>query len=153
MIIEECMSLIFQHVRETETCSYPYLVNKDGKLQIAVFTYMATEEPITIFGYDRVLTTDGESIDIEDKELFKSEDEFIYVGKDYRVDIKLRNALFKGYCEELQNYIDRLEGNRPVSGETLRKIFTKLIPEDAFELYRRICPGYLEILGIEGERK
>lgn len=150
MIIKDSVSKLLQYVREGEMCSCPIILPNDKTVELAVFTYYASEEaPITVFGYGRVIKTDGNNITTEEHELFQSEEELIVIKDVPTVPGDTRQILYDNYYEELQSCIDSLEEYGSADNiSNLAKIFLQLIPGDALELYRRISPSFLELVEV-----
>ena len=66
------------YINHGESCSLPFIMKKENKLILDVFSYFAIDDklPITIFGFNRLLYFDGESFKFKHLKLFKTKSEF-----------------------------------------------------------------------------
>jgi hypothetical protein len=137
-----------QYVREGELCSCPIILRNENKVELAVFTYFASDDvPQTVFGYGQIIRLNGENIETEEKELFQNEDELIVINDVPVVPIESHKAIYDNYYQQLQNAIDSIKKNSEVENvDDLRTAFKAIIPTDAIELYKRICPSFLELI-------
>lgn len=52
MIVRDLVNRLMQYVREGELCSCPIIMRNENKVELAVFTYFASDGvPQTVFGY------------------------------------------------------------------------------------------------------
>lgn len=115
---------------------------------LAVFTYFASDGvPQTVFGYGQLIKSNGESIETEEKELFQNEDELIIINKLPIVSFEQHREMYDNYYSHLQNAIDSIKTNGVIENvDALRTAFKAIIPTEAIELYKRICPSFLELI-------
>lgn len=115
---------------------------------MAVFTYFASDGvPQTVFGYGQLIKSNGESIETEEKELFQNEDELIIINKLPIVSFEQHREMYDNYYSHLQNAIDSIKTNGVIENvDALRTAFKAIIPTEAIELYKRICPSFLELI-------
>jgi hypothetical protein len=137
-----------QYVREGELCSCPIILHNENKVELAIFTYFASDDaPQTVFGYGQFIKSNGETIETEEKELFQSEDELIVINEVPIVSLESHKAMYDNYYQQLQNAIDSIKMKSIVENvDDLRAAFKAIIPTDAIELYKRICPSFLELI-------
>ena len=149
MNVKDSVNQLLQYVREGEICSCPVILLNDSAVELAVFTYYATEEPpITVFGYGQIIKTDGQNIAVEERELFQSEEELIVIHDVPTVSADIHQVMYQNYYQELQDFINNMDKSVTADNTSdLSKAFMRLIPIDALELYRRICPSFLELIG------
>lgn len=150
MIIRELMNKLTQYTREGELCSCPFILVNNNQVELAVFTYYASEgNPITVFGYGQIIKTNGTEIIVEEKELFEKESDLIVID-DSLVPIELHRQIYNSYYETLQTLIDNyMKNEKSEVIDNLSILFQQLIPSDAMELYRRMCPSFLKMLKIQ----
>lgn len=148
MIVRDLVNRLMQYVREGELCSCPIILHNETKVELAIFTYFASDDiPQTVFGYGQFIHSNGESIETVEKELFQNEDELIVINELPVVSIEVHKAMYDNYYRQLQNAIDSLKANGVVVNvDDLRAAFKAIIPTDAIELYRRICPSFIELI-------
>ena len=151
MIVKELINKLFQYVREDENCSYPVILLNENKVELAIFTYFDDSDtpPATVYGYGQFIRTDGENVETVELDLFQSEDEFIFIDLPL-VSIETYNTMYEDYFSQLQIAIDSLEANGVVENvDDLRNAFKTIAPTEVMELYRRICPSFLELIKVE----
>lgn len=148
-MIAERMEKIWPYIREGELCSCPIITTEDG-IDVAAFTYFANdEEPLVIFGYGQLIKTNGESVLIQELEMFEKEEDFIVIENVPIVSVDEHEKLYNAYYQELEEALKTLlsEG-KVINKESLKNAFRKLIPDNALELYRRVCPSFLELIEL-----
>jgi len=150
MMIVESVKRLMKYVREGEYCSCPFITCVDNSIRITVFTYYASDgAPIVVYGYGQLLTYDGNDVNAEERDLFESESDLITINDTRTVSVEQHRAMYNAYYSALQNLVEHYDSNdRQVYIENVSVIFKKLIPNDALEIYRRICPDYLAMLKI-----
>lgn len=150
MKIHESVKKLLEYVREGEECSCPFIISMNHSMKIALFTYYATDEtPMIVYGYGQLLTYDGNEIHTEEKELFQNESDFITINDTKMVSVEQHRKMYHAYCDALQELVEHYNSDdREVFIEKVAELFKKLIPNDALEMYRRICPDYLRMLKI-----
>lgn len=148
MIVRDLVNRLMQYVREGELCSCPIILHNENKVELVIFTYFASDDiPQTVFGYGQFIHSNGESIETVEKELFQSEDELIVINELPVVSIEAHKAMYDNYYQQLQTAIDSIKTNSVVENvDGLRAAFRAIIPAEAIELYRRICPSFLELI-------
>lgn len=148
MIVRDLVNKLMQYVREGELCSCPIIMCNESKVELAVFTYFASDDvPQTVFGYGQLIKSNGESIETEEKELFQSEDELIVINKLPIVSFEQHREMYDNYYSHLQNAIDSIKTNGAIENvDALRTAFKAIIPTEAIELYKRICPSFLKLI-------
>lgn len=148
MIVRDLVNRMMQYVREGELCSCPIILHSENKVELAIFTYFASDDiPQTVFGYGQFIRSNGESIETAEKELFQSEDELIVINELPVVSMELHTAMYDNYYQQLQNAIDSIITNSAVENvDGLSAAFKAIIPAEAIELYKRICPSFLELI-------
>lgn len=150
MMIVESVKKLMEYVREGEYCSCPFIVSVDNTIRIALFTYYASDEaPIVVYGYGQFLTYDGNDVNTEERDLFENESDLITISDTRTVSVEQHQAMYKAYYGALQDLVEHYNcDDRQVYIENVSELFKKLIPDDALEMYRRICPDYLTMLNI-----
>ena len=150
MTIVESVKKLMGYVREGECSSCPFLVSVNNSIRIAVFTYYALdEEPIIVYGYGHLLTYDGNNVTAEERNLFDNESDIITINDARMVSVEQHHAMYNAYYGALQNLIEHYDSyDKKVYIENVSRLFKKMIPGDALEMYRRICPDYLTMLKI-----
>lgn len=150
MKIHESVKKLLEYVREGEECSYPFIISMNHSMKIALFTYYATDEtPMIVYGYGQLLTYDGNEVHTEEKELFQNESDFITINDTKMVSVEQHRKMYHAYYDALQELVEHYNSDdREVFIEKVAELFKKLIPNDALEMYRRICPDYLKMLKI-----
>ena len=141
MIVRDLVNRLMQYVREGELCSCPIIMRNENKVELAVFTYFASDGvPQTVFGYGQLIKSNGESIETEEKVLFHYEVVLIIINM-------LPFVSFDNYYSHLQNAIHSIKTNGVIENvDALRTAFKAIIPTEAIELYKRICPSFLELI-------
>ncbi len=149
-MIVETIKKLMEYVREGEYCSCPFIVSVDNTIRIALFTYYASDEhPIVVYGYGQFLSYDGNNVIAEEKDLFENESDLITINDTRTVSVEQHQAMYNAYYSALQDLFEHYNScDRQVFVETVSELFKKLIPDDALEMYRRICPDYLMMLKI-----
>lgn len=150
MMIVESVKKLMEYVREGEYCSCPFIISVDNTIRIALFTYYASDEaPIVVYGYGQLLTYNGNDVSAEERDLFENESDLITINDTRRVSVEQHQAMYKAYYGALQDLVEHYNcDDRQVYIEKVSELFKKLIPDDALEMYRRICPEYLTMLNI-----
>lgn len=150
MMIVESVKKLMEYVREGECCSCPFIVSVDNTIRIALFTYYASDEaPIVVYGYGQFLTFNGNDVNTEERDLFENESDFITINDTRTVSVEQHQAMYEAYYGALQDLVEHYNcDDRQVYIENASELFKKLIPDDALEMYRRICPDYLTMLNI-----
>lgn len=150
MMIVDSVKRLMEYVREGEYCSCPFIVSVDNSIGIALFTYYASDEaPIVVYGYGQFLSYDGNDVNAEERDLFESESDLITINDTRTVPIEQHQAMYNAYYSALQDLVEHYNSDdRQVFIENVSGLFKKLIPDDALEMYRRICPDYLTMLKI-----
>lgn len=150
MMIVESVKKLMEYVREGEYCSCPFIVSVDNTIRIALFTYYASDEaPIVVYGYGQFLTFNGNDVNAEERDLFENESDLITINDTRTVSVEQHQAMYKAYYGALQDLVEHYNcDDRQVYIENVSELFKKLIPDDALEMYRRICPDYLTMLNI-----
>ena len=150
MMIIESVKKLMEYVREGEYCSCPFIVSVDGTTKIALFTYYASDEaPIVVYGYGQFLSYDGIEVNAEERDLFQNESDLITINDTRNVTLEQHQAMYDAYYGALQDLVEHYNSDdKQVYIETVSELFRKLIPDDAMEVYRRICPDYLMMLKI-----
>lgn len=150
MMIVDSVKRLMEYVREGEYCSCPFIVSVDNSIRIALFTYYASDEaPIVVYGYGQFLSYDGNDVYAEERDLFESESDLITINDTRTVSIEQHQAMYNAYYSALQDLVEHYNSEeRQVFIENVSGLFKKLIPDDALEMYRRICPDYLTMLKI-----
>lgn len=150
MMIVESVKKLMEYVREGEYCSCPFIISVDNTIRIALFTYYASDEtPIVVYGYGQILTYNGDAVNAEERDLFESESDLITINDTRTVSVEQHQAMYKAYYGALQDLVEHYNcDDRQVYIENVSELFKKLIPDDALEMYRRICPDYLTMLNI-----
>ena len=148
-MIAERMEKIWPYIREGELCSCPIITTNEG-IDLAMFTYFAdNEEPLTILGYGQLIKTNGESVLIQELDLFEKEEDFIVIENIPIASIDEHERLFDVYHQELEIALKALQETGKIENvNRLRSTFQQLIPENALELYRRVCPSFLELVQL-----
>ena len=148
MIVRDLVNRLMQYVREGELCSCPIIMRNENKVELAVFTYFASDGvPQIVFGYGQLIKSNGESIETEEKELFQNEDELIIINKLPIVSFEQHREMYDNYYSHLQNAIDSIKTNGVIENvDALRTAFKAIIPTEAIELYKMICPSFLELI-------
>ena len=83
-------------------------------------------------------------------ELYLDDDESIIINDDVRCSFDDLVSLENNYIKELQKCVDSIETGKPIKNiESLRNAFCQLVSNDALEMYRRICPDFLKMLGLQ----
>lgn len=146
MNVREGMEQMFYYIRESEECSCPYITMKDGKPILKLFTYFAsTDEPMEIYGYGSLLSYDGEKVTVERKGLFQQREEIITIYDMPMVTWEKQEKLIDAYYDALQRYI---KSQNFWTLRALAKAFYNIVPQDAIELYWRICPEFIQMLPV-----
>ena len=150
MVIVESVKKLREYVREGEYCSCPFIVFVDNSIKIALFTYYASgETPIVVYGYGRLLTYDGNDINAEERGLFENESDLITINDTRMVSVGQHHVVYNEYYDALQDLVEHYNSDdKKIFIENVSTLFKKLIPDDALEMYRRICPDYLTMLRI-----
>lgn len=150
MMIVESVKKLMEYVREGEYCSCPFIVSVDNTIRIALFTYYASDEaPIVVYGYGQFLTFNGNDVNAEERDLFENESDLITINDTRTVSVEQHQAMYKAYYGALQDLVEHYNcDDRQVYIENVSELLKKLIPDDALEMYRRICPDYLTMLNI-----
>lgn len=150
MIIVESVNKLMEYVREGEYCSCPFIISAGNSIRIALFTYCASDEaPIVVYGYGQFLTYNGNDVNAEDRDLFESESDLITINDTRTVSVEQHQAMYNAYYDALQDLVEHYNcDDRQIFIEKVSELFKKLIPDDALEMYRRICPDYLNMLKI-----
>ncbi len=150
MMIVESVKKLMEYVREGEYCSCPFIVSVDNTIRIALFTYYASDEiPIVVYGYGQILTYNGDAVNTEERDLFERESDLITINDTRTVSVEQHQEMYNAYYSALQDLIEHYNSDdRQVFIENVSGLFKKLIPDDALEMYRRICPDYLTMLKI-----
>ena len=150
MIIVESVKKLMEYVREGEYCSCPFIVFVDGSINVALFTYYASDEtPIVVYGYGQFLAYDGNDVNAEERDLFESESDLITINDTRTVSVEQHQAMYNAYYGALQDLVEHYNSaDKQGYVENVSGLFKKLIPDDALEMYRRICPDYLTMLKI-----
>ena len=151
MIVKELINKLFQYVREDENCSYPVILLNENKIELAIFTYFDDGDtpPSTVYGYGQFIRTDGENVETVELDLFQNEDEFIFIDLPL-ISIETYNTMYEDYFSQLQIAVDSLKANGVVENvDDLRNAFKTIAPTEVIELYRRICPSFLELIKVE----
>lgn len=150
MVVRDLVIRMAQYARDGELCSCPIIMRNENKVELAIFTYFASDNiPHPIFGYGRLIHSNGESIKTVEKELFKSDDEFIVINELPIVSIEKHMAMYDNYYQQLQIAIDSMKANGAVENvDGLRSAFETIVPSAAIDLYKRICPSFLELMKL-----
>ena len=150
MMIFVSVKKLMEYVREGEYCSCPFIVSVDNTIRIALFTYYASDEaPIVVYGYGQFLTFNGNDVNAEERDIFENESDLITINDTRTVSVEQHQAMYKAYYGALQDLVEHYNcDDRQVYIENVSELFKKLIPDDALEMYRRICPDYLTMLNI-----
>ena len=145
MNIKEGMAQLLRRVREGEKIGCPYVVQRNGKLQLAVFSYIAAgTEPVRVYGYSRELFYDGQSVSEEKRGYFQSEEQVITVSCVPVVSREDRTAMYDRYYDALQRYVDK---QTPENAAQVARCFMTVTPPEAVEMYRRMCPEFVALIG------
>lgn len=150
MVVRDLVIRMAQYAREGELCSCPIIMRNENKVELAIFTYFASNDiPQTVFGYGRLIHSNGKNIETVKKEPFQSEDEFIVINGLPVVSIEKHMAMYDNYYQQLQIAIDSMKANGVVENvDGLRSAFETIVPASAIDLYKRICPSFLELIKL-----
>ena len=150
MMVSDSVKKMMEYVREGEWCSCPFIVPGNNSIDLAMFTYYAIDDtPIVVFGFGQFLSFDGNTVKAEERSIFKSESEFIIINDSRMVPAEKHKAMHNAYYSALQDMIEHYySDDRQHFAENLSATFKELTPDDALEMYRRICPEYLTMLKI-----
>ena len=78
----------------------------------------------------------------QDAERFREEVEKLDI-----VSFEQHREMYDNYYSHLQNAIDSIKTNGVIENvDALRTAFKAIIPTEAIELYKRICPSFLELI-------
>lgn len=146
MNIKNGIRCLFRAVYESETVSFPYIVDKNGVLQLALFSYRAVgQKPVRIYGFYRELFYDGNAVSAEKRELFQTEEEQILIHQVPTASWDAHQALCNAYYDALQRYADEPTAE---NAQAVSECFCAVTPPEAVEMYRRICPEFVTLLGL-----
>ena len=143
---------LFTGLYEGEVPSWPYLVQTAGGDRLAMFTYFPDEDPETgadvVLGYGRECRLEGGEIVSEEKEMFETEDAFLFLRDAREMTYDERDALLAQYCAAIDAFLAEPENNalRRAVGTAFRQI----VSGDALEMYRQNCPAFLARFGADG---
>ena len=102
-----------------------------------------------VYGYGRLLTYDGNDINAEERGLFENESDLITINDTRMVSVGQHHVVYNEYYDALQDLVEHYNSDdKKIFIENVSTLFKKLIPDDALEMYRRICPDYLTMLRI-----
>ena len=143
MDVREGMEQMLRHISEGEECSCPYIAMENGQPVLKLFTYIASQsEPMKIYGYGRLLSYDGSKVTVEKKGLFQCREDMIIVYDQPMVTWEEQEKLINTYYDALQRYI---KSQNFWTLRALAKAFYNIVPQDAIELYWRICPEFIQM--------
>lgn len=141
MNIKDIINQLYTCSDNEESASCPVLLFKNNKIQVGIFTFFITnEDPTNIIGYGRLIKSNGKKIGIEDLS-DKFTDKEIVINDDEPMSITQLVSLYAQYYDELQKYVDG-QGNI----KELSDAFKAIVTNDTIEMYRPICPEFIEIM-------
>ena len=156
MNIDDADEKLLRHTRKPENLSHPFIYVNGNNVNLAIFSFWYLENrnddfvSFEVFGFGRILKTDGNNVEIEEMELYLDDDESIIINDDVRCSFDDLVSLENNYIKELQKCVDSIETGKPIKNiESLRNAFCQLVSNDALEMYRRICPDFLKMLGLQ----
>ena len=151
MNVKNAVSAISNYIREGEQPGCPYFVLRDGLPRLAVFTYYAENDPgITVYGYGQELIVSDDNYQVEalEKDYFQSESELIKINDMPPVTARERDSFYESYYTALQRFFDCYPNVDDALKDELAGTFRKIISNDALELFRRMCPEFLQYLSL-----
>ena len=155
MNIDDTFEILLYHRITSEIWSWPFVFVNGHNVNLAAFSYYEIENcddtstSSEVYGFRRILKTDGKNVEVEEMDLFLADDESIIINDDERCSFDDLLLLDKNYIKELQKCVDSIEAGEPIKNvESLRNAFCQLVSNDALEMYRRICPEFLEMMGL-----
>ena len=150
MNISDVLEKLFFRVRTTDTITWPFLFEKNGNLHIAIASYVENEQqPFEIYGFNRFITYNNNMVTIENCKHFKKRNRIIIdkpkeiVSKEELVQLEntyyttLETLANNFHSENRQQYIDEF-----------KKAFCDVVPVEYYELYRRACPEFMQMLNL-----
>ena len=155
MNIDDADVKLLHHTRQPANLSHPFVYVKGNSVNLAIFSFWYLENrnddsvSLEIFGFGRIFKTDGKNVEVEEMNLYLDDDESIIINDDERCSFHELASLENNYIKELQKCVDSIEAGEPIKNvESLRNAFCQLVSNDALEMYRRICPEFLEMMGL-----
>lgn len=141
MTLKDMYNELLMYVREGELCSCPYIVEKDNKKTLGLFTYIASVgSDVSVYGIGQIISYSESGVICEEGELFESEEEIITISDTRDVTPKERDELYDEYLEKISAYF----AGEQMCKSAIKDIFCKLVSKDALKLYRRIIPYFVK---------
>ena len=145
------VDLLFTAVCEGEVPSWPYLRQTEDGERLAMFTYFPDEDPETgadvVLGYGREYRLEGDEIVSEEKDMFETEEAFIFLRDAREMTYDERSALLAQYCAAIDAYLAAPEDD--ALRRAVGTAFRQAVSGDALEMYRQNCPAFLARFGAE----
>ena len=156
MNIDDAENKLLDYKRTSENWSWPFIFVNGNSVNLAFFSFRYLENrndsfvSFEVFEFLRILKTDSKNVEVEEMELYLDDDESIIINDDVRCSFDDLVSLENNYIKELQKCVDSIEAGEPIKNiESLRNAFCQLVSNDALEMYRRICPDFLKMLGLQ----
>ncbi len=150
MKLNDVLSKLYAYIRTTDTITWPFIFEKNGNINIAFVSYFESDkQPFIIDGIDRFVSYCNDNIDIQHCKMFKKRNWIIIDESKELVSKEKHEQLKSAYYSTLETLINNFHSeNRQQYIDEFKKAFCDVVPVEYYELYRRACPEFMQMLNL-----
>lgn len=150
MNINDVLEELYFRVRTTDTISWPFIFETNGSLHIAVVSYLETkQQPFEIYGISRFISYNNNTVNVQNCKQFKKRNRIIIDNPKELVSKEELLQLEKAYFATLEALANNFHSeNRQQYIDKFKEAFRDVVPVEYYELYRRACPEFMNMLNL-----